>query len=86
MQKIMRSFQNFTNQQVSRSVRSHLPVTTMAASPAPKKQRRASKLLFVTKQCGPLKQPRIFHPLKHPTAHLFRCPKALGAGPSDQRL
>jgi hypothetical protein len=50
------------------------------------KQKRASKLLFVTKQCGPLKQPRIFHPLKHPTAHRFRYQKALGAGPGDQRL
>jgi hypothetical protein len=53
---------------------------------APKTQKRASKLLFVTKQCGPMKPPRIFHPLKHPTAHRFRCPKALGAGPGDQRL
>jgi len=86
MLKIMRPFQNFSNQQVIRFVRSHLPVATMAASPAPKTQKRASKLLFVTKQCGPLKQPRIFHPLKHPTAHRFRCPKALGADPGDQRL
>jgi hypothetical protein len=54
MLKIMRSFQNFSNQQVNRFVRSHLPVATMAASPTPKKQKRASKLLVVTNQCGPV--------------------------------
>jgi hypothetical protein len=27
-----------------------------------------------------------FQALKHPTAHRFCCPKALGAGPGDQRL
>jgi hypothetical protein len=86
MLKIMCSFQNFSNQQVIRFVPSHLPVATMAASPAPKKQKRASKLLVVTKQCGPGNWPSIFHALKHPTEHLFRCPKALGAGPGDQRL
>jgi hypothetical protein len=50
----MHVFRNFSNQQVIRFVRSHLPVATMAASPAPKRQKRASKPLFVTKQCGPV--------------------------------
>jgi hypothetical protein len=54
MSEIMHVFRNFSNQQVIRFVRSHLPVATMAASPAPKKQKRASKPLFVTKLCGPV--------------------------------
>jgi hypothetical protein len=36
MSEIMHVFRNFSNQLVIRFVRSHLPVATMAASPAPR--------------------------------------------------
>jgi hypothetical protein len=39
MSEIMHVFRNFSNQQVIRFVRSHLPVATMAASPAPKSKK-----------------------------------------------
>jgi hypothetical protein len=54
MSEIMHVFRNFSNRPAIRFVRSHLPVATMAASPTPKKQKRASKLLVVTNQCGPV--------------------------------
>jgi hypothetical protein len=52
MLKIMRSFQNFSNQQFIRFVPSHLPVVTMAASSTPKNQKKHQSSLLSQNNVG----------------------------------
>jgi hypothetical protein len=81
MSEIMHVFRNFSNQQVIRFVRSHLPVATMAASPAPQNAKKSIKAPLCHKTMWADEAALHFPRTKTPYSASFPVPEGAGCWP-----
>jgi hypothetical protein len=78
MSEIMHVFRNFSNRPVIRFVRSHLPVATMPASPAPQNAKKSIKAPFCHKTMWAFEAAPHFPPAKTPYNASFTVPEGAG--------